>query len=274
MQISARTIKLLVKFILGECPGFEYKKGEEIVDFFNEFSDQKEIYEKDFSGSRSKYVESKLKRLNGSDSLIKIVEEAFDPTYCPLEVLNDQLSYFNQFLIKDGFIAEIVSGKHRKYIKVSSLRSELVNFPSETITSEFIKEQIDKCNSKIIRENDLDGAITNARSLVEAVLEDILKSLGHEIPKNDGNLINLYKHFRKHFNLDPIEEMDGCFKQIASGIITCITGLSGISNKISDRHSRTYKPLRYHAQLAVDLAFTICKFLLGVVENKQNRLPP
>lgn len=271
MKLSSRTIEVLVKFILGEHPGLEYKKGKEIVKFFNYCLGEDKIYSKDFP-SRSEYTESELKRLNGSDNMIKVVQEACDPTYCD-SYLADVIAYLNQFLTKDGYVAKILFDEYRTYIKVSCFHSELVDFPNKTIKSEFIKEQIDKCNSKI-RINDLDGAITNARSLLEAVMEHIIKGLGHEIPKYDGNLLKLYKSLKEHLNLDPNKDMDDLFKQIASGLISCITGVAGISNKTSDRHCRKYKPLPHHAGLAVNSAFTICKFLLGVFENKKIQLLP
>lgn len=198
--------------------------------------------------------------------MTKVGEEAFDPIYCKW-YLKEEISHINQFLIKDGYIAEIISDKYSKRIKVSQLLSDLVDFPNNLINSDFIKEQVQKCNSKI-RENDLDGAITNAQSLVVAVIEDILKTLGHQ-PKWEGNLPALYKQLKESLNLDPKEEMHQCFKQIASGLISCINGVAQISNTTSDRHSRKYKPLRHHAQLAVDTSFTFCKFLLGVFENKK-----
>jgi hypothetical protein len=52
-------------------------------------------------------------------------------------------------------------------------------------------------------EGDYDGAITNARSLVEAVLTFIESKVDAHAPKYDGDLPKLYKRVQAHLNLSP-----------------------------------------------------------------------
>jgi hypothetical protein len=63
-------------------------------------------------------------------------------------------------------------------------------------------EQIEKCRTKISL-GDYDGSITNARSLVEAVLAAIEKEFDSTAPSYDGDLSKLYKRVQKHLNLSP-----------------------------------------------------------------------
>jgi hypothetical protein len=36
-----------------------------------------------------------------------------------------------------------------------------------------------------------------------------------------------------------------------------------LANKAGDRHVGKYKPARHHAQLAINIAFTLCEFVLS-----------
>jgi hypothetical protein len=134
----------------------------------------------------------------------------------------------------------------------------------------FIQEQITKAKSKLTN-TDYDGAITNARSLVEAFQEEILRKNGSEIPKHDGDLQKLYKETKKALNLEVSKDLDDTLKQILAGLNSIISGVGGLSNKMGDRHSRSYKPAKHHAKLAVNTAFTFCEFLLDSFEYQKNR---
>lgn len=129
------------------------------------------------------------------------------------------------------------------------------------VNNEFINEQIEKCNKKII-EKDFDGAITNARSLLEQVLLSIeCKILGSK-SEYDGDLLKLYKRVRKLLNLDSDDRsIDNSLNEITRGLTSVISGLSSISNNLSDRHAQKYKPDKRHSILCVNSSFIICKFL-------------
>ena len=140
---------------------------------------------------------------------------------------------------------------------------------------EYIKEQIKKCEEKITK-HDYDGAISNARTLVESNYLYILDEIG--IPyKFDGYLIKLYKEVCKVLKMDPAIYQEDCFKQILSGIISIMNGLSNLRNVMGDAHGRSkskyYKPTDRHAVLAVNIAKVISEFLYtswkskGIEEN-------
>ena len=134
----------------------------------------------------------------------------------------------------------------------------------------FIDEQIKKAERKI-QEEDYDGAITNARSLLEAVLTEIESDLDEKAPKYDGDLPKLYKRVQKLLNLDPSRpDIDQPLKQVLSGLVNIVQGLSGISNKMGDRHVRTYKPSRRHAMLVCNAAKSIANYKFDThAYNKQ-----
>lgn len=137
-----------------------------------------------------------------------------------------------------------------KLIKVDEL-SELNN--------SFIEEQIEKCNMKI-EYGDYDGAITNARSLLEEVLLEIEKKIDGCATEYDGKIVKLYKRVRKKMNLDS-SDVDNYLKDICTGLASVINGLASLSNNSSDRHARKFKPDKRHAIFCVDSSFIMCRFL-------------
>lgn len=139
----------------------------------------------------------------------------------------------------------------------------------DKLSHQFINEQIEKAESKL-NNSDYDGAITNARSLVEAIQEEIILQSGETIPEYDGNLQKLYKETKRILNLTPDnKDLSDTLKQVLTGLNTTLVGISGLSNKMADRHSRQYKPAKHHAKLAINIAFTFCEFLLDSFEYQK-----
>jgi hypothetical protein len=175
--------------------------------------------------------------------------------------VQEALTYLNEFLAYDGF--EIVP-RGKTYDIVDRTRGEIVvdvKLKPSHLSHAFIMEQIEKCRSKVSHK-DYDGAITNARSLVEAVLAALEKEVDSNAPDYDGDLPKLYKRVQKHLNLSPENpNISNSLKQTLSGFISIIGGLSGLSNKMGDRHVREYKPAAHHAVLIVNAAMTFSDFI-------------
>ncbi|MDR2580117.1 MAG: abortive infection family protein [Fibromonadaceae bacterium] len=135
----------------------------------------------------------------------------------------------------------------------------------DRIDFEYIHEQKRKCDSKIA-DKDYNGAVTNARTLVETICLFILESKTKQKHDNDGNLIKLYKSTASLLKMLPSDYEDGDLKQILSGIFSIINGISGLRNTFSDAHGvapskKTYKIDERHAVLAVNLARTVSEYL-------------
>lgn len=153
-----------------------------------------------------------------------------------------------------------------KFYLDTTLKSEHENIECKGLKEvgfEYIKEQIEKCEDKIMN-HDYDGAITNARTLLESVCLFILEE-NRISYKSDGNITKLYKEVSKVLKMDPSLFEDDCFKQILSGIISIINGLSNLRNVISDAHGRSktnyYKPTKQQAILAVNVAKVISEYI-------------
>jgi hypothetical protein len=272
MQISERSIKRIGEIITGDARLSPYRSGPKLVGFFNELGGN-DIYGQGFP-ARWKFAEDRIREQNGTSALKKIILSALDPRDFIDEDLDIQkaIKYMNDFLEYDGY--EIVM--HGKgYDVIDKTRGEIfldIKLDPSHLSHQFITEQVEKCRTKI-SQNDNDGAITNARSLVEAVLIAIEKELDSGAPAYDGNLPKLYKRVQKPLNLSPDNDsISQSLKETLTGFVSIINGLSGLSNKMGDRHAREYKPSKHHAVLLVNAAMTFSNFLFDTYAYQKNKV--
>ncbi|EKE22219.1 MAG: hypothetical protein ACD_7C00020G0027 [uncultured bacterium] len=221
------------------------------------------------------FDDSSLKIMDSSDDIfIKFICEMLHPLVRDdKKEVNEILDIFNKNLKIDGYnvIAEkYISGRPIfNAVKESNCAIEIEN--RDKIGRKFIVEQLDKCDKKI-REKDYDGAITNARSLVEDVItKDIYKQITGEELKTKGDLVKDYNEMRTMLNLATRKDIDDSFKQITSGVASIINGIASIRNKMSDGHSREEKPLKHHAKFIVNSAKMVVEFLYDVMDYQKKR---
>ncbi len=305
IKLQNKTIEILARIITwGDSKkACEYRNNEQLVEFFNQFG-LGDIYHKGLPAPLE-YTKEKLKLMNGSDCMVDVIQEAVNPMYYNENSTdsNEAAVALNEYLIKDGYkLAEdyrpcagadmdalmdlsvcapelepkdFPSGFYDRYYRVDSLRKEAIDIESEvSLSHDFITEQIQKSKEKL-EQKDYDGAITNARSLVESFQEELIKKAGSEVPKYDGDIGKLYKATKKVLNLDPSQkDLSENLKQVLSSLNGLVMGIGGLSNKMGDRHARTYKPERHHAKLAVNSALMFCEFLLDSYEYQQGKKTP
>ena len=272
MRVSLETIKALGPYITGDGGTVPYRSGPALVEFFNQFGFD-DAYGPGFP-TRWFYAEEKLKELNGTEALAHVLTRALDPriflgTDFDVDAMADEL---NKYLKFDGY--HLV--KRGEFYVVRKLVDGLIGLalPSGDeldVDTTFIAEQVDKSQRKI-KENDFDGAITNARSMLEAVLLKIERDVDPVPPKYDGDLVKLYRRVQKHLNLDPKrEDIVTVLKQVLSGLTSVATGLAGLRNKMSDAHASSYRPAAHHAKLAVNASRTLADFLFETFEYQKHR---
>lgn len=268
MKIASSTMQTLTNIITGDSRISPYRSGTELENFFNQYDKLCGL-----GGlSRGKFTCAILQELNGTKSIQKIIEDVLDPRhYLKSEFdVSAVVEHLNQYLIPDGFEA-VKKGHHYRLIAKDADSVITVSFTDKFSTQDnhsFILEQSNKCKEKL-ESRDYDGAITNARSMVEAVFEAILIQAEIEIPRHDGDLNKLYKEVKKYLNLDPgKEDLTETLKQILSGLNSIVCGIAGISNKMGDRHSRKYKPEKYHASFTIVAAHGMCEFLISSLEHQ------
>jgi hypothetical protein len=272
MDISERTISALAKIVTGDGGLSPYRSGPVLVRMFNEYG-RNDTYGQGFP-SRWKYAEDCIKffKKKNIKALCGLIRHVFDPR----EFLNTNFDInkavesFNCYLKYDGYEVAIINDM----VKIRDLDGDSVEFSSPFHDSQkdahtFIKEQTEKCDAKIAS-GDYYGAITNARSLLEAVLVEIEKELDLAAVEYDGDLIKLYRRTQKLLNLEPgRKDISDTLKQILSGLTSVMSGLSGLRNKMSDAHVATYRPDKHHAVLAVNAAKTLANFIVATKEYQK-----
>jgi hypothetical protein len=233
-----------------------------LVQLFNEFGSN-DFYSQGFP-SRWKYAEEKLLALNETATLRRLIDLVFDAREWIGKDLDPAIAakHLNKYLKFDGY--ELVhDGDHFKVLETGGVAVKFdTPFPeSQEVNHVFIEEQIRKCDKKI-GEGDFGGAITNARSLVEAVLIEIERQMSSGSSGYDGDLIKLSKRVQALLSLDPSrKDINETLKQVLSGLTSVVTGLAGFRNKMSDAHASGYKAAKHHAKLAVNAAKTFVDFL-------------
>ena len=134
------------------------------------------------------------------------------------------------------------------------------------VSSAYIQEVWQKALER--RATDPEGAITTARTLLEAVCKHILDLSG--VVYDDGaDLPKLYTLTAKQLNLSPSQHTEQLFKQILGGCQTVVEGLGALRNRHSDAHGKgvsSPRPAPRHAELAVNLSGTMATFLLQTWE--------
>lgn len=277
MNLTAFTIQKLADFVCGGANGWPYRSGPDLVALFNSYG-YRDVYGSGFP-SRAAFARERLTELASKSAMEKLlceivnarnwIENHQDGLLTDRECLvklNELLVFENYEVIRSG-----------PFHKVQPITGSLVTveavpetLPKLTVT--FIEEQIQKCRSKI-EAGDYDGAITNARALLEQMLLAIEAELSTEAPPSfDGDLIKLFNRVRTMLNMDPSrKDISDSLKQVLSGLSSIVNGLASMRNKMSDSHAKSYKPERHHAKLAVNSAKTLADFLFETKSYQQQK---
>jgi hypothetical protein len=142
---------------------------------------------------------------------------------------------------------------------------EVVNSTLSAVDSDHVRLAWQKAIDR--RRHDPDGAITMARTLVEAVCKHVLGPGAYE---GDWDPPRLYKETARRLRLDPDRHADDSLKQLLRGCGTAVDGLAAVRNKLGDAHGKGEAdpvPARLHAELAVNLAGTMAMFLISIWEE-------
>lgn len=267
--LSDVSIKELANTIIGEGGNSPHRNVANLEEFLSLYID---TAEKHRYGSRFYHTERKLNEYNNSTSIEQIIlgllapSQFVDSSYS----VQDVVTHLNRFLRYDAWEVRPVGTEWEIVKREAEVVFRSPYDESSHFSRVFINQQIEKCDEKIVAE-DYDGAITNARSMVEAVLKEIERDFDKSPPKHNGDLIALYKRVQRHLNLTPAGSLPDNLKQVLSGLTSLINGLASLRNTMGDAHALSYKPQKHHADLAVNSAKTICKFLYDSKNYQENK---
>tara|TARA_R110002072_G_scaffold30353_3_gene94848 strand:- start:1698 stop:2579 length:882 start_codon:yes stop_codon:yes gene_type:complete len=276
MNLSERSVRALEKVLTGDPVSGEesiapYRSGPNLVDFFVDLGEN-DVYGPGF-GSRRSYTTDRVRRLIREGRVAELVGAAFNPAHflddlaLPVEAA---VEYFNRYVQYDGLQLVRVGQRYQ----LGNLAGQIVEFESPFSDSPerlhvFVEEQIAKCEQKLGTE-DFDGAITNARSLVESILVSIDERLNGLSAPYGGDLKKLFSRVSNQLNLrGNRQDIPGGLREVISGLRSIVGGLAAIRNTMSDAHSPRYRASRHHARLAVNSAKTVADFLCQTFEYQK-----
>ena len=146
----------------------------------------------------------------------------------------------------------------------AELNTKIQDINSESITDDW-KKALER------KHIDPEGAITSARTLVETTCKYILDRQNIDYDETT-ELPKLYKKAAAALNLAPEQHHEQIFKQILGGISSTVQGLGSLRNKLSDAHGKNkkIKPSARHSELAVNLAGSLCKFMIETLDKTNN----
>ena len=110
---------------------------------------------------------------------------------------------------------------------------------------------------------DPEGAITLARTLLEATCKTILTDLNIEFKSRD-DVPKLWSKCSEALNLSPSQHHEVVFKTILGNCMSIVSNISALRNKLGDAHvdlPLPIKPKPRHAALTVNLAGAMATFL-------------
>ena len=204
MILSQKTLECLRDMINEKT---EYRKGHELVGFFNQlgFND---VYGRGFP-SRGYYTEEKLKTINGTSDMDKCIKMTFSPVgfVGRLDALNTCLSEFNEYLSFDGWKVEIKnSGVVIQKTDAPDIESKLKECGeprSDMTESDFLRVEIEEIDvSQICVEEILKPVLVSRMSEMKSCFKSkaylaVIFMAGSML---EGILLSLANQYSKDFN--------------------------------------------------------------------------
>jgi hypothetical protein len=130
------------------------------------------------------------------------------------------------------------------------------------ITPDYVVDEWEKAMDRKIP--DPRGAITSARTLLEATCKHILTKHGIDYQEDD-ELQKLYGMCARKLSLHPSQHSKKEFQEILSGCFSVVKGMGSMRNKLGDAHASKIaspKPLPRHSAFAVNISCSLAMFLL------------
>ncbi len=278
ITLSEKSIGALAKIVCGNPRDngekiAPYRSGPQLFEFFKAFG-ASDVYR--FGGgmpSREPYTRDRLREHNGETSMHALIEAALDPRhFLDTEFsIASAVEWLNQYLLLDGVELRSKGRGYRAHFLGSQTVEITAPVTIEPASHEYIEQQVEKCREKVAS-GDYAGAITNARTMVEAVLLAIDEKLAEAPEPYGGDLLKLYRRVQRQLNLSPgAEGLADPLRQVLSGLTSVVQGLSSLRNTGSDAHATRYRPDEHHARVAVNAAMTMTDFVLATYEYQSRK---
>lgn len=146
-KISAKTEEALAQTITGDNGKGFYRKGYELVEFFNQFGFE-DRYGNGFP-SRITYAREKVKEINKIEKIDEMLEVLFDPRdyFDNKTLLINSVEYINKYLKFDGYMLI----KDSEFYKLKTYKGSKINNIEENKIREVKEIRQDDTNNKKIK---------------------------------------------------------------------------------------------------------------------------
>jgi len=262
-MLSPSEIHRLVNDYIGVHEGylgdFSYRTHYEFYPYYCDLDIDVASYEP--GTTREKFIKI-LEKASAQDQakIIKGVFIKYPVTYFPEPERKRKLELYNEY---QDVIKRLEREHHRPFDR--DVANAIERFDALYV-AEVWQEALER------RISNPEAAITSARNLLESVCKHILDD--SQIPYEESfDLPKLYRLTAEQLALAPSQYTEQIFKQILGGCQTVVEGLGSIRNKLGDAHGKGRKPVRAaprHAELAVNLAGSMAKFLIHTWEDRQH----
>jgi hypothetical protein len=258
MKLSPQSLKILARVVNGDGGVGRYRRWVDLEELFHGLGFK--LPDDDNSPSRFYYTLKVLSECNETSQLVAVVKATLDARqYVDHENLRLRaVEELNKHFRFDGYEIEIVGDSCQI---VATRSSAVVATKVDQLDDDFVREQLQKCEDKMAN-GDCDGAVSNARSLIEGVLGRLYVQLTGKELEGSGDLQKDFKKVRELLQMSPDKYTDEPIRQVLNGFNSIVQGVDSLSNKIGDRHRRRYKPADRHARLVTNAAKTIVDFLI------------
>ncbi len=137
--------------------------------------------------------------------------------------------------------------------------SDMLDGPFDDFSVSGVRNLWNKASERI--DQDPEGAITAARSLIESVCKHILDDAGEQY----SDLGNLYRQASRLLELAPDQQSEQSFRQLLGGCNSIVGSINEIRNRLGDAHGRSGAdalPMPRHAELVVNVAGSLAIFVM------------
>lgn len=174
-------------------------------------------------------------------------------------------------------LAETSNGHVRTIAWVPKLRTRRSQIEEEiseqllTVNSEHVQRAWERLLKR--KSEDPEGAVTAARTLVETVCKHILDEEQVHYPDN-ADLPKLYHLAVEQLHLAPEQHTEKLVRRVLGNCQAVVGGIAALRNQLGDAHGKgagAAVPDPYLAELAVNLAGAVAKYLLEVRESSRTR---
>ena len=183
------------------------------------------------------------------------------------QIVNTVLEKINSILHCSGNELKIIDNKF--IIQSSNTNIEIYAPNIKNIDSNYIAN-ISKRALQEVESGHFDSALTKSRTLLEEIFLHVIEKK-KKVPKNNGDIGELYKCVRNLYNMNIDKENDKRIKELLSGLAKIVSAIAEMRNANSDAHGlgtkRKFNIKDYHARLLVNSAMTLSDFILSVAEN-------